>query len=238
MIEADNTLPETTVYRYETVELTQTESRDDLSNQSIREIRGIRILACQDPGSTIDLPEQMDGLPVLSLGDKVFFGTGIKSITLPDSLVSIGSRAFQNCQKLEAIRLPDSIRRIDEYTFDGCSRLRDVTLPLNLEEIASHAFSECRQLIRIIIPSRVTIIRADAFRDCRSLQEVVLPDGLREIGTVDRSRPVPRYGGAFENCVNLASIAIPESVVVMGQKSFKGCVRLKRIEIPRHIMRI
>ena len=199
---------------------------------------GIRILGCLEPGDTIDLPDQIDGLPVLAIADKAFFGTGIKSITLPASLVSIGARAFQNCQKLEAIRLPDSIRKIEAYTFDGCSRLRDVSLPLNLEEIASHAFSGCRQLIRVIIPSHVTIIRADAFLDCRNLQEVVLPDGLREIGTVDRTRPVARYGGAFENCVNLASIAIPESVVVMGQKSFKGCVRLKRIEIPRHIMRI
>lgn len=213
-------------YQYETVELPGMSSR------------GIRILACQTSCDTVSLPDQIEGLPVVALGDKIFFGTRITSITLPKTLANIGLRAFQNCQRLEQIELPDSIRKIDDYCFDGCSHLRDVSLPHNLEEIGSHAFSGCRQLARVIIPALVTIIRSDAFFDCQNLREIVLPEGLREIGTVDRSRPAGRTGGAFENCVNLASITIPESVVVMGKNTFKGCVRLKRIEIPRHIMRI
>ena len=50
-----------------------------------------------------------------SIGDHAFQFCSLTSITLPDSLTSIGRYAFQDCQQLTSLILPDSLNLIGEY---------------------------------------------------------------------------------------------------------------------------
>lgn len=129
------------------------------------------------------------------------------------------------------------VTTIGEMAFKTCPII-GVEFPDSLIEIGLGAFQNCKKLTQVHLPAQVTVVRADAFSGCKNLHQIVLPRGLREIGTVDKTRKYDRYGGAFENCTSLSEISIPDSVVVIGRNTFKGCVRLKSIDIPRHIIRI
>ena len=64
----------------------------------------------------------------------------LKSIILPNTLLSIGSYAFTNCKGLETLRIPDSVTKIGYNSFDGCSNLKTITLSKSIKEIRSAAF--------------------------------------------------------------------------------------------------
>ena len=152
----------------------------------------VRIVRSSSSALDVVLPEEIEGLPVTWLGDFAFRDTAIRSVRFPESLVGIGTGAFQ-----------------------GCRRLTDFLLPTGLR-----------------------IIRCEAFHGCRSLIRVVLPEGLMELGTIESNRSKARRAGAFEDCVGLVEIHVPDSVVVMAKNTFKGCVNLKSIRMPRHIIQI
>lgn len=176
----------------------------------------VRILKAAVPKETVVIPAFIENTPV----------------------VEIGRAAFRKCKKLVHVTLPDSIRVIGEFAFSDCVNLQSVNLPDRLEEIAAHAFSFCKKLTDVQFPAHLKIIRADAFNSCRSLKKITLPNGLLELGTIDKTRNYTSFGGAFENCTALTEIVVPESVVVMGRKTVKGCTNLVSITLPRHIIRI
>jgi hypothetical protein len=83
------------------------------------------------------------------------------SVTIPESLETIGSFAFAECKGLTTV------------TFSGTSRLKT---------IEGSAFSGCSKLVEIIIPDSVTHIRNQVFHDCWALKNVVIGSGVEEIG--------------------------------------------------------
>lgn len=71
------------------------------------------------------------------------------SITIPNSITSIGTRAFIYCTKLISITLPNSIAHIEDQTFYGCSSLTSITIPENVKEIGWGAYGECNALLDV-----------------------------------------------------------------------------------------
>jgi hypothetical protein len=55
----------------------------------------------------------------------------LSSITIPDSVTSIGSEAFSYCESLTDITIPSSVTSIEIRAFRGCSNLKAVMLPRN-----------------------------------------------------------------------------------------------------------
>ena len=68
------------------------------------------------------------------------------SITIPNSVTSIGEGAFQNCLSLTSVTIPNSVTSIGREAFYGCSGLISVTIPNSVKEISYLAFSECPKL--------------------------------------------------------------------------------------------
>lgn len=68
---------------------------------------------------------------------------GLKAITLPGNLKSVGESAFQECSSLETINLPSGITSIGNYAFLECENLKSVTLPSGLISIGDRAFDGC-----------------------------------------------------------------------------------------------
>lgn len=78
----------------------------------------------------ITIPYYYEGKLVTGIGDYVFDrfnrDSELKRITLPDSITSIGVRAFLNCNKLESINIPNGVTHFGSYAFSGCSKLTDI----------------------------------------------------------------------------------------------------------------
>lgn len=190
---------------------------------------------------------------VQKIGDYAFYSCpSLKTVTLPKSLTSIGSHAFDFCTilgSLGSIEIPGTVTEIGDFAFNNsgltsvtidegvkstgaymfykCGNLTTVTLPESLTTIANGSFAFCPNLNHVNIPARVTCIGDGAFSNCTSLSEITLQDGVKTIGA-----------DAFVSCKELTSITLPDSVTDIGKEAFQSCEGLESITIPKNVTTI
>ena len=111
---------------------------------------------------------------VQALGDDVFAGRGIRTVTLPAGLQSIGRRAFEKYARLETIALPGSVERIGLEAFSGCVALKQASLGKGLRVVEARAFRGCPSLKEITLPASLRLLASRAFEGCSSLREVTI----------------------------------------------------------------
>ena len=111
---------------------------------------------------------------VTSIGGSAFYNCGFTSITIPDSVTSIGDRAFDRCSKLTSVTIQEGVKSIGDRAFYGCNALISITIPNSVVKIDYGAFINCSSLTSITIPSSVTSIGADAFSGCSKLTSVTI----------------------------------------------------------------
>ena len=162
--------------------------------------------------------ELPDGLK--SIGNSAFSSClRLEEAELPDGLKSIGDSAFSNCDSLTEIHIPDSVEELGNYMCSGCDSLRTVNLPRQIEEIPQSMVSGCGELRSCSIPETVRSIGEWAFSDS-GITGMELPAGIKSIGN-----------GVFEDCKNLSTITIPDSLEVIEGSSFAGCSSLEEIRV-------
>ena len=147
----------------------------------------------------------------------------IQSIIVPSSVTSVGVGAFTNCNNLESVAFANPDTTLNTSIFSGCAKLKNVTLPEHLETLYNSLFYKCVSLETISIPATVTIIMG-AFSECSSLKSLDLPEGLAYIGQ-----------GAFTGCTSIETLTIPDSVVYVEMFSIVGCTSLKTLTIGKSV---
>lgn len=115
------------------------------------------------------LLENIEGKPVTKIGTDAFAYCSLTSITIPDSVTSIGEYAFDGCKSLASITIPDSVTYIGYSAFDGCRSLASITIPDSVTHISQYAFNGCSSLKSITIPDSVISIAYNAFDNCSNL---------------------------------------------------------------------
>ena len=128
---------------------------------------------------------------------------------IPNSVISIGDSAFENCTSLTSVTIPDSVTSIGRYTFENCTSLTSVTIPNSVTSIGDDAFYNCTSLTSLTISDSVTSIGKYAFSGCTSLTSITIPDSVTSISY-----------SAFENCTSLSSVTIGNSVTSIGSSAF------------------
>ena len=163
-----------------------------------------------------------------SIGYGAFYGcTGLTSVVIPNSVTSIGGKAFYNCSNLIAVIIPNSVTSFGEETFGGCTGLTSITIPNSMTSIGAYVFKDCSNLIAVNIPNSVTYIGSGAFSGCSGLTSISIPNSVTTIGYM-----------AFINCSGLSSITIPNSVTSIEMGAFSGCSALTSITIPNSVTSI
>ena len=209
----------------------------------------------------ITIPEKLDDHPVTGLGDYSFATEendsplydihhhNIHSVTIPESVTSIGQSAFESCFSLDSLIIKDAATSIGASAFDGCSHLTTLSLGKNITTIGDYAFQGCSYLTNVTIPESVTSIGRQAFyltdlntltikgpiksmgyaafAGCTNLTSLSLYDGIQTIGE-----------GAFINSTSLEAVTIPQSVTSIGASAFVNCSNLSTITIPEKVTTI
>ena len=148
--------------------------------------------------------------------------SSLTTITIPDSVTSIGERAFWFCSSLSSITIPSSVTSIGTYAFYSCSSLTSITIPDSVTSIGDSTFESCTSLTSITIPESVTSIGDYAFDSCSSLTSITIPDSVTSIGV-----------RAFYNCTGLTSITLENmtGLTSIGSYIFYGCNNVKELTI-------
>lgn len=156
----------------------------------------IVISVCYRCNGTITVPAEIDGLPVVRLGSDSFRNCGIlNSVTIPDSITSIGATVFLGCMSLTNVTLSNNITNIGNGAFESCKSLTKIKLPNTVTSVGSGVFMYCESLSDVQLSSRLTNINQLMFQKCASLTNITIPDSVISIGL-----------NAFMGCTNLQSV--------------------------------
>ena len=142
----------------------------------------------------------------------------VTNLVIPNSVTSIGDRAFYGCSGLISITIPNSVTSIGKNAFDNCTGLTSITIPNSVTSIGDGAFDNCTGLTSIAIPNSITSIGNSVFSGCTGLTSVTIGNGVTSI-----------EGSAFRGCADLTSVTIPNSVTSIGARAFSGCSGLTAV---------
>jgi hypothetical protein len=187
----------------------------------------ITITGYNGSGGVVTIPGSINFLPVTSIGGWAFSYCGLTSVTIPNSVTSIGDSAFSGCESLTNIAIPNRVTNIGNTAFYWCTSLTSVTIGTNVTSIGNYAFQYCADLTSITIPNSVTNIGDVAFNWCTSLIAI----------TVDTLNPVySSVNGVLFNKSQTTliqcpagkggSYTVPNSVNYVGDDAFYNCTNL------------
>ena len=141
----------------------------------------------------IDIPSQLGGLPVTRIGEEAFYQNACISITLPNTLTTLGDHAFYRCHQIKQITLPAETVSIGSNPFFRCSALESIHVESRnpnycdvdgvLYDAAVStliAYPEGRTETVLEIPAGVTAIAEEAFGYSSGLQTVIIPETVTE----------------------------------------------------------
>lgn len=203
---------------------------------------GAVITLCRLLATHLEVPSELDGIPVTGIADGVFKGiTNMESAVIPEGITYIGKSAFEGCESLESVTLPSTLKAIGERAFkdtpwfasltdtfvvvgDGVGikysgSEQDVIVPENVNYL-SDAFTLCDNVISVTVSEGVEAIGPRAFSGIKTLESVKIPSTVRSVGD-----------SAFAFCLSLKEIEIPENVTELGEFLFSRCSALEKVTI-------
>ena len=175
--------------------------------------------------------------------------TSLVKVNIPEGTPTIGTNAFYQCSALEEITIPESVKVIYANAFMGCTSLKEVNLPGAVN--------------RLWTSSRWDDYGKSPFAGCSALEEFTVSENNRDFSADEQGAlynkdkthliqvPATKSGsfivpdtvtyiwaGAFQDCVGLTEIILPEGLERMHNKVFQNCTGLKKITIPDSVTEI
>lgn len=213
----------------------------------------------------IEIPTELDHHPVTGLGEYSFSGTyspdhqtnhnlisfcnQIQSVTIPESVTSIGKSAFEHCSKLDSLTIKGVATSIGAYAFASCTSLTSLSLVGNFQTIGEQAFAYCG-MTSLTTDADITSIGEYAFSHCTSLTSLSLTGSVQTIGyqafacctsltSLSLTGDIQKIGDyAFGYCSSLYTATLSKNLTSIGTYAFEYCTSLNSIEIPGKVTEI
>lgn len=203
----------------------------------------------------IVIPSEYEGKPVTAIADRAFNDSDIQSVTIPDSVQTIGKMAFEGCKSLTSVSLGKGVKKLDSGAFYTCENLKSITLPNSIEELGAYAFSNCESLTRVRIPDNA-LLKEGTFSGCDRLTKIELGAGNDKYSLKDGNlysldgKKLLQYlasntqtefvvpdgvteidGYAFYDARNLQAVRMGNGVTKLGYRAFDRCINMKEVTL-------
>lgn len=190
--------------------------------------------------AVVNIPSEINGTPVTTIGNAAFRDSSVTSVTIPASVTEIGANAFAGCTNLTSVTyggdwsnltIQSGNPAVEDAAKDAANeQLFDFKFILNNTAVVVISYKGTAA--DVTIPSRykgkpVTVIDPVAFCNNSAVTSVTIPDSVTAI---------PDY--AFGFCSQLTNISIPNSVTFIGFSAFNSCTSLKSITLPSSLSTI
>lgn len=162
--------------------------------------------------TSILLPETLK-----SIGTRAFRATKLTTIDIPQNCTTIGSSALEDCTGLNTVTINASITSIPNYIFNRCYNLKNITIPAAIVTIGEGAFQSCSKLTSPPMTDQVTTIGKKAFAGCTGFTILMLSENgqITEIGE-----------SAFSGCSNITMVSLPATIRTINNYAFSNCPKL------------
>jgi hypothetical protein len=166
------------------------------------------------------IPSKIVNKPVTIIGVQAFAGCSMTSVSIPSSVTSIQTEAFNYCTDLVSLNISSGVTSIASDAFSSCFSLTDLVIPDSVSSIGEAAFKDCSGLKSVVLPRGITKIPSRLLSSCTNLTSVGIPANVTSIGDF-----------AFYGCYRLNGVKIPAKVVSIAGSAFQYCGGMKNVEL-------
>lgn len=193
------------------------------------------------------------GKGITQIGQHSLYFNGLQTITIPNSVTTIGKCAFYYCYTIKAIIFPKNCTSYTETLGDYLVALGKISLPNGVVTIPSNFLignNSLNNLNRLTLPNSITAIDSYGIYSVRGLKKLSLSKSLttlsantlgylKELVEIDLPSTLTTIGEyAFNNNDNLKSITIPISVTSIGKRLFDNCYTLEEITLQENVISV
>ena len=172
---------------------------------------GTTITRCTLPSGFsggLEIPSELDGNPVRRIEGWAFEGcSGLTSVTIPDSVTSIGDGAFDGCESIRQVEI-------------NCN------LPWTMWNLLPDSYTS---VTNVVLGPGVTSITDSAFDGCSGLTSFEVA-GDNPHYSASNGLLLSKDGKALICGVN-GGVTIPDGVTHIGESAFAGCESIWQVEI-------
>ena len=175
-----------------------------------------------------------------------------EAMAIPSNVTEIADGTFMGCSNLPSVRLTSNVQSIGNHAFDGCKAFKSFVFTPNLTSVGISAFRNCSGLTAIKLPSKVAELGDYAFADCENLESAVFNSNVEiNLTTFENdaklktlTSPANYFDGVAlynKEKTNLIKVfdpsiseytGIPETVTAIGERAFKDCSNLSKVNLP------
>eukprot|EP00555_Chaetoceros_dichaeta_P010263 CAMPEP_0198270964 /NCGR_PEP_ID=MMETSP1447-20131203/47296_1 /TAXON_ID=420782 /ORGANISM="Chaetoceros dichaeta, Strain CCMP1751" /LENGTH=342 /DNA_ID=CAMNT_0043963313 /DNA_START=87 /DNA_END=1115 /DNA_ORIENTATION=- len=158
---------------------------------------------------------------ITTLGDGIFHGcSSLTSVTLPRMITTLGDKFFYECVSLSSVSL-QQITYLGDKVFHGCSSLTSITIPSTVTSLGYGVFMGCSSLTSLTLPPEIKSLTVGLFWDCASLTSITLPSKITIL-----------ENDVFCRCALLTTVCMEGHITAISSRVFDGCARLTTITSP------
>ena len=192
-----------------------------------------------------------------------YIGAG-GEVVIPEGVVKIGARAFENCENLTSVCIRGDVREIEYLAFNGCTGWTAIDVPEGVEVIGDSAFRGCVNLQTVQLPASLRSFDSvdgvfSVFEGCTAIKSIVVAEGNPRFAScgcnviVDKASATLLFGckastipegtkrigaRAFFKQRELSTIVLPQGVDSIEREAFYGCDGLESISFPASVKKV